>query len=46
MTLAIELCGLVILLVFVVIPVQEFSQILAKLRRDDAQRPNSGGTRK
>ena len=33
MTLLIELIGLAILLVFVVIPVQEFRGILSKLRR-------------
>jgi hypothetical protein len=36
MTLAIEACGIVILLLWTVIPVKEFSQILRTIQKRDA----------
>jgi hypothetical protein len=43
MTLAIELCGIAILVLFTVIPIKEFTQILRKIRREDPRAlPPSG----
>ena len=39
MTLAVELIGVAILLVFIVIPIQEFKGILTKLRRQGDLEP-------
>jgi hypothetical protein len=39
MTLAIEAVGLLILGIWIVIPIQEFKQILAKIRRDEPHEP-------
>jgi hypothetical protein len=38
MTLAIEIVGLLILGIWIVIPLQEFKQIVAKIRKDEREK--------
>src|SRR4051812_47078896 len=43
MTASIEAAGVVILLIWVVVPAQEFAQIFARIRRRDDQEAGDGG---